>query len=153
LRWAEGLSGRGGSSWNAICITASTVQVGFLLLVSMAVSRVLGASVDIPTSFSRCSISSVGTVWITALAVQVGMVWVLESIVTLVIGFVCTPSLIRASSFSSLLVQLSSLALHHLSALSHTLLFLPQSMVWFPVAVALHSGPLLVPNLLRDLIA
>jgi hypothetical protein len=93
------LSGRGGSSWSAICVTALTVQVGFSLLVCTAILQVLGASVDIPTSFSRCGVSSVGTVWIMALAVQVGMVWVLESIVMLVVGFVCTPSSTWASSF------------------------------------------------------
>jgi hypothetical protein len=53
--------------------------VGFLSLVCMAISQVLVAWVDIPTSFSRCGILSVGTIWITVLAVQVGVVWVSAS--------------------------------------------------------------------------
>jgi hypothetical protein len=63
--------GDGGDDW----------LVGFSLLVCMAISQVLGASVDIPMSFSRHSVLSVGTVCIMALAVQAAdvVVWVLQS--------------------------------------------------------------------------
>jgi hypothetical protein len=52
------------------------------LLVCMAVSQVLGCSIDVPTLLSA--------VCVTALAVVVEAVWVLVSVVTRVVGSVCS---------------------------------------------------------------
>jgi hypothetical protein len=49
------LSGRGGSSWSAVCVTASTVQVGVIWVQESVVSRVVG-SVCTPSSIpTSCS--------------------------------------------------------------------------------------------------
>ena len=62
-------------------------------LACMPVSQVLGSSVDVPASFSRRGGSSLGAVCITASTVVVGVVWVLESVVSRVVGSGCASSL------------------------------------------------------------
>ena len=52
------------------------VVAGVSLQVCGAVLQVLGSSVDVPASFSRCSGSSLGAVWITVLALDTGFVCV-----------------------------------------------------------------------------
>ena len=64
-------------------------------LACMPVSQMLGGSVDVPTSFSRCGSLSLGSVCVTVSAVEVGAVWVLESVVVHVADSVCTSSLTR----------------------------------------------------------
>jgi hypothetical protein len=47
-----------------------------LSLACAATSQVLGGSVDVPMSFSRCGHSSLGAICIMAFAVGVGIIWV-----------------------------------------------------------------------------
>jgi hypothetical protein len=54
---------------------------------------VMGVPVDIPASLSRRSGSSWSAVCVTASMVQVGVVWVQESIGMLAVDPICTPSL------------------------------------------------------------
>jgi hypothetical protein len=63
---------------------------------------VLGALVDVPASFSRRGISSVGIVWTTALAVQVvdvvALAWM--TVLTVVVGSSHSAALPRSSPSS-----------------------------------------------------
>ena len=61
-------------------------------LACMPVSQMLGGSVDVPASFSRCGIPSLFIVCVTASTVVVGVIWVLESVVVHVVDSVCTSS-------------------------------------------------------------
>jgi hypothetical protein len=64
-------------------------------LACVPVSQVLGSSVDVPALFRRRSFSSSCTVCVTALIVLVGVVCVLESIVSRIVGSVCASSSTR----------------------------------------------------------
>ena len=61
-------------------------------LACMPVSQMLGGSVDVPASFSRCGIPSSFIVCVTASTVVVGVIWVVESVVVHVVDSVCTSS-------------------------------------------------------------
>ena len=67
--YVAALAGTGG-------LVTRAVVAGVSLQVCGAVLQVLGSSVDVPASFSRCSGSLLGAVWITALALDTGFVCV-----------------------------------------------------------------------------
>ena len=68
------------SSSDMVCLVGSLGGEGVkgvgleLSLVCMAVSQVMGCSIDVPMSFSRCGSLSLSTVCITVLTVGVGIV-------------------------------------------------------------------------------
>ena len=82
-------------------LVTRAVVAGVFLQVCGAVLQVLGSSVDVPASFSRCSGSSLGAVWITASA-EVVVVWVVFSIccwLSFTCSLVFTPCIILSNAF------------------------------------------------------
>jgi hypothetical protein len=71
------------------------------------VSQVMGGSVDIPASFSRRGVPSLGAVCIAALAVEVEAVWVVESTVQVVVVWVLESTQVAVSA--SLCISVSVL--------------------------------------------
>jgi hypothetical protein len=95
-------------------LVTGAVGAGGSSSVCMALSQVLGCSIDVPTSFSRRGGPLLSAVCITTSTVEVGMVWVLVSIVTLVSGSVCVPS--STSSLSRFVSHFSCSAILPLSS-------------------------------------
>jgi hypothetical protein len=69
------------------------------------VSQVLGGLVDIPASFSRHGVPSLGAVCIAALAVEVEAVWVVESTVQVVVVWVLESTQVAVSASLCILVS------------------------------------------------
>jgi hypothetical protein len=67
-------------------LISGVLGAGVSLQACEAASQVLGGSVDVPASFSRRGHSSLDAVCVTASAIVVIVVWVLELVVTLAVS-------------------------------------------------------------------